>query len=143
MNEKLDTLVEPIFMKYSLSLALLPALLISSCDTVDEPPPTRTQQRSTRYPAETQQQYPPNQQPFNPNGSEHQENADASSSPAPATTPAKTSKGDYPYGIPVPGKPGLVTSPYVPGKVVDVSGMPPGTEVKDPYTDYKKIFLVP
>ena len=133
-------------MKYSLSLALILGLLMWSCDSADEPPPSHTQQRPARYPADNQQQqqqYPPTQQPFNPNGSEQQTTTEVSSSPAPAATPAKTSKGDYPYGIPVPGKPGLVTSPYVPGKVVDVSGMPPGTEVKDPYTDYKKIFLVP
>ena len=53
----------------------------------------------------------------------------------------KVAKGDYPYGIPVPGKPHLVESPYSPGKYIDVEGFPPGTEVKDPYTD--KIFLVP
>jgi len=61
-------------------------------------------------------------------------------SPA-AAPPTKVAKGDYPYGIPVPGKPHLVESPYSPGKYIDVEGFPPGTEVKDPYTD--KIFLVP
>ena len=44
-------------------------------------------------------------------------------------------KGDYPYGIPVPGKPHLVESPYSPGKYIDVEGFPPGTEVKDPILD--------
>jgi len=58
-----------------------------------------------------------------------------------APTKTKVAKGDYPYGIPVPGKPHLVESPYSPGKYIDVEGFPPGTEVKDPYTD--KIFLVP
>lgn len=63
-------------------------------------------------------------------------------SPPPTTAPqTKVAKGDYPYGIPVPGKPHLVESPYSPGKYIDVEGFPPGTEVKDPYTD--KIFLVP
>ena len=49
---------------------------------------------------------------------------------------------DVPYGVPVPNKPGFVTSPYAPTRgVVDVRGFPGGTEVKDPYTD--KIFLAP
>jgi len=46
-----------------------------------------------------------------------------------------------PYGIPVPGRPGLVWSPYTRDKYIDVEGFPPGTEVKDPYTG--KTFLVP
>src|SRR5207244_8775843 len=143
MTEKIDSFVASTFMKSLLPLAFLAAFLISSCDTIDEPPPSH--HRPAKYPPQTQQQYPPQQQPFNPNGPEHPENAaeEAAVGPAPSAAPAKASKGDYPYGIPVPGQPGLVTSPYVPGKVVDVSGMPPGTEVKDPYTDYKKIFLVP
>jgi hypothetical protein len=61
--------------------------------------------------------------------------------PPTRVAPTKVAKGDYPYGIPVPGKPHLVESPYSPGKYIDVEGFPPGTEVKDPYTD--KIFLVP
>ncbi len=65
----------------------------------------------------------------------------ASSPPPAAAPPTKVAKGDYPYGIPVPGKKDLVESPYSPGKYIDVGGFPPGTEVKDPYTD--KIFLVP
>jgi hypothetical protein len=47
-----------------------------------------------------------------------------------------------PYGIPVPGQKGMVTSPYSPeGNYIDVSGFAPGSAVKDPYTG--KIFLVP
>jgi hypothetical protein len=63
-------------------------------------------------------------------------------SDAGSTPPATAEKKDYPYGTPVPGKSGFVTSPHAPySGYVDVRGFPPGTEVKDPYTG--KIFLVP
>jgi hypothetical protein len=52
-------------------------------------------------------------------------------------------KAGLPYGIPVPGRKGMVTSPYIPeeGKYVDVTGFASGSIVKDPYTG--KFFLVP
>lgn len=60
---------------------------------------------------------------------------------ADTVAPSK-SKRDLPYGIPVPGKPGFVTSPFSPKSgYVDVRGFPAGTEVKDPYTG--KTFLTP
>lgn len=49
---------------------------------------------------------------------------------------------DLPYGVPVPGRAGFVTSPFAPTRgFVDVRGYPPGTEVKDPYSG--KVFLTP
>ena len=52
-------------------------------------------------------------------------------------------KAGLPYGVPVPGRKGMVTSPYTPdeGKYVDVTGFASGSLVKDPYTG--KFFLVP
>jgi hypothetical protein len=130
-------------MKFSLSLALLAAFFVASCSEEQPPPPTR--HRMANYPPAPTEQYPPPQQPFNPNGPVQPTTTpqvESASSPRPTAAPTKkVAKGDYPYGIPVPGKPHLVESPYSPGKYVDVEGFPPGTEVKDPYTD--KIFLVP
>jgi hypothetical protein len=60
----------------------------------------------------------------------------------PASAPSNKTKRDIPYGIPVPNRPGFVTSPYSPKSgYVDVRGFPSGTEVKDPYSG--KIFLTP
>ena len=59
-----------------------------------------------------------------------------------SAVPVEKAKGDMPYGIPVPGHKGMVTSPYSPeGNYIDVSAFTPGSAVRDPYTG--KIFLVP
>jgi hypothetical protein len=129
------------FMKFSIPLALLTALFISSCEDVDQPP-SRVRHQTAKYPPAKQQEYPPQQQPFNPNAPpQSAPSTEAAAAPAPSAAPTKAAKGDHPYGIPVPGKPHVVESPFSPGKYVDVEGFPPGTEVKDPYTG--KVFLVP
>ena len=59
-----------------------------------------------------------------------------------SAAPVEKATGDMPYGIPVPGQKGMVTSPYLPeGNYIDVSAFAPGSAVKDPYTG--KIFRVP
>lgn len=66
-------------------------------------------------------------------------NANAATTPPP---PKQQEKSDRPYGIPVPGKQGFVTSPFSrDAGYIDVRGFPPGTAVKDPYTG--KDFLTP
>jgi hypothetical protein len=58
------------------------------------------------------------------------------------TTTTTVAEQTVPFGTPVAGKPGFVTSPHAPyAGYVDVRGFPPNTEVKDPYSG--KIFLVP
>ena len=48
----------------------------------------------------------------------------------------------FPTAKAVPGKPGYVSSPFdTKGRYIDVSGYPPGSKVKDPWTN--KIFIVP
>ena|SRR5207249_1213368 len=54
---------------------------------------------------------------------------------------ADVAKRLVPNGIPIPGRPSLVRSPFGHGNFIDVEGFAPGTEVRDPYTD--KIFRVP
>ena len=133
-------------MKFSISLALLTVFALASCE-IDEPPP-RTRRPAPRYPAPQTTQYPVQPQPFAEEGvppsvpPASTETTTQETSPATApTVSTTTAKGDYPYGVPVPGKPGFVRSPYSPDKMTDVRGYAPGTEVKDPYT--QKIFLVP
>lgn len=64
--------------------------------------------------------------------------------PAPVAPPpvAPPPSSSMPFGVPVPGKPGFVYSPYdKTAGMIDVKDIAPGTKVRDPYTG--KVFLVP
>ena len=129
--------------------AVLTAIVLSSCAEVDSD--SRERERASRFgygapestttTTSTQTVVQPN-----PAVTVTETTADTAVVTPPDTTvtvdAATTVKKDYPYGTPVSGKPGFVTSPHAPySGYVDVRGFPPGTEVKDPYTG--KIFLVP
>lgn len=106
-------------------------------------PKPQTKKTKTAKGSEQSADYPPAPVPPTPPPSP---TATATTSQPPvrvaSVPPTKNSKRDIPYGIPVPNKPGFVTSPYSPkAGYVDVRGFPSGTEVKDPYSG--KIFLTP
>src|SRR5262249_38328464 len=96
---------------------------------------THKQTQSTGKPSATPESSP---QASNPNANNPPNEKNTRS-----TSRATTRKGeDLPYGTPVPGKQGFVTSPFSPNSgYIDVRGFAPGTPVKDPYTG--KVFLTP
>jgi len=66
----------------------------------------------------------------------------SASSPTNHSSPVTDSSSEsLPYGKPIAGKPGFVSSPYDPKFLIDVRGFPPGTLVIDPNTN--KPFRVP
>jgi hypothetical protein len=92
-------------------------------------------------PNSTQQTVPPDAPPPPPLVAPVPTPTPVSARVAASVAPTR-SRRDMPYGIPVAGRPGFVTSPYSPKSgYVDVRGFPSGTEVKDPYTG--KVFLTP
>ena len=77
-----------------------------------------------------------------PSHSPKEEELTGSVRPVSAADIAKAKAG-LPYGIPVPGRKGMVASPYLPeeDKYIDVTDFASWSVVKDPYTG--KFFLVP
>jgi hypothetical protein len=96
----------------------------------------RSTSRATPAPAVTS---PSEAQPSHPSKEEE------SAAPVRRLSAAEIAKAkaDLPYGVPVPGRKGMVTSPYLPedGKYIDVTDFASGSVAKDPYTG--KFFLVP
>lgn len=117
----------------SLIVLSLGVLSLSACyrDVPMPPPPPPP----TVVPTDTMiiEEMPPTYSPNDP--------AQAGPTPAQPPPPADPAPTIPQPGIRVPGNPNQVFAPGDQGRVIDISGLPSGMEVRDPETG--QIFLVP
>jgi hypothetical protein len=108
------------------------------------PTPTPTPRKSHRVSREAEATSEKNEKPLSPTPTPFVSPTPTPMEIRPATSAPRDRRRsrDLPYGVAVPNRPGLVTSPYAPNEgYVDVRAFPSSTEVMDPFTG--KIFLTP
>jgi|SRR5688572_33323360 len=122
-------------------LAFVAALSFTACD-----PKPRSRQEPAPGPQHRMQPRP-GDATLPPDGDPEPRPTDtAPTNPKPqgnVIPPAPAGPRNPEYGIKIEGKTGYVKSPYdTQGRPIDVRGLPPGTEVEDPYTPGRTL-LVP
>ena len=128
----------------TLTITLISAsILISACDP--QPRKTKPAHGGMRAPgdapAETTQPKPPKTERKKETNVDLETGVTPHESVKPESKPVPLSSPNPEYGKKSEGKPGFIESPYSPGKLIDVRGLPPGTEIECPYT--RRPLLVP
>lgn len=126
---------------YSFAGTIIAAsILLSACD----PQPIRqkpAQGGGLRGPAHTYTEAPRVEKRNEPKANEETSETIVETPKSETKTPPPPPVANPEYGKKSEGKVGFIESPYAPGKLIDVRGLPPGTEIECPYT--KKALLVP
>jgi len=129
--------------RFILSILSLAAVAgLSACDRSKSNP----RQKPAQGPKVTEQGSTAKHDDGDEDGATTKKKRDEVVDPTPATKndkiPAAPTPNNPEYAIKVDGKPGYVKSPYdTQGRLIDVRGLPPGTEAECPYT--RRTFLVP
>ena len=130
------------------SLTLSLAFGLSSCETTTpetpEPDPKKevsTKPPKKRVPSTPDPQPGPAADTTDPAADTTDPAADTTDpSPDAGTTPPVAE--DYKFGVPVPGRPGMIRSPHNPDAgLIDARGLKPGTKIRCPFTS--KVIKVP
>ena len=140
-------------MKTSLitGIAAVGCVLMASCYPYPEPNPHHGQRKPDGSVSSAEQQKLQEQRDKLKEKEQQAQNPDSlppgpqgQTTPSETPKPAETKRAEYQFAAPVPGKPGMVFSPYN-NKVVDVRDIPSGTLVQDPTypAEQKKYFRVP
>ena len=122
-------------------LSLTVAVGLSACDKSKNNPRQKPAQGTKIVEPGTIKKHDDGDEDTAPPKKKHDEVVDPTPEKKNNIPPAPTPNNPE-YAIKVDGKPGYVKSPYdTQGRLIDVRGLPPGTEAECPYS--RRTFLVP